>query len=634
MFRLNLIIFCICLLLPILGLEAQTLLWQEDFGTGIPNTWTSADINGNGVNWTYCENHEATPTATCPGIFDGTANNQDGFTSTSIDNGFAVFDSDAHGLIIHNAYLQAPDFDFTDQSEVWITFEYQIGVFQNPTPSNMVLEIKEAGNFWEPIDITNIQIGNSPKPEFIRWSRNPELAIIDISAYAAGKEIQLRWRWVGSFEFYWALDDIKIYDGDPRALFLSEVDFEMACFNSFAPNFKTPQSQVESFPLLTDVFNRGYLPANDAQLKTNIFAGISNAYSKSVSLPLLESQSLTQNIFVDSFPPLLDEIAIYNGSYSIGPLENDPTPENNDESFQFWVTENTFAKEPGPSVYTRPSDANWGTAEHDWAWGNIYHVPHGNGYEVASISFSIGPSNGQYFYDIAQTTVSIILYEWDDQNQDGRVQLEERTIVGLKIYTIEGNETDLSYLTVNFNSEEVPLKDDTDYIAMVDFQAQSSAADIEIGSYILMDYGSTVYASQQLGSARFPTAIWIRDGSSDVFETQGLGFNVIPSITMDIRPLGTPVNDRAEYKMDFKVYPNPSSKQVTVQFDENQDFSENSNLLIFNTLGQIVHSIPWKTTDGNFKNVALDGLNNGIYQLRLSTESHKDIFVGKVLVLR
>ena len=68
-----------------------------------------------------------------------------------------------------------------------------------------------------------------------------------------------------------------------------------------------------------------------------------------------------------------------------------------------------------------------------------------------------------------------------------------------------------------------------------------------------------------------------------------------------------------EYQtLDFKLYPNPASSQITIELEGMQ------KVMVYNALGQTILN---KEADSNMMQLDLSGLENGLYWVKVMTQN-------------
>lgn len=175
---------------------SESLLpFNEDFSDGtLPSCWQNIDQASSGQVWSF-EN---------PG---GRS-----LSSTSGSNGFAILDSDYYGSgNSQDAELISPLLDLSIYSGVTLNFEHYYNHYTGSL-AELFYSI-DGGNTWTIIDSWSSTIGSSATPSIFNQ---------DISGYVAGKsEVYFKWKYQGSYGWYWIIDDISISgvsSGEPVAL--------------------------------------------------------------------------------------------------------------------------------------------------------------------------------------------------------------------------------------------------------------------------------------------------------------------------------------------------------------------------------------------------------------------------------
>jgi len=158
-----------------------TLPFTEDFSDGsLPNCWTIVDNQGNGQVWQF--NNPANRT----------------INTATASNGFAILDSDNYGVgNTQNADLTTPSLDLSDFTSVNLTFQHY---YYHYTGSSANLSYStNGGSTWTTIQTWTLSTDNAAT-----FSQ-------DLTAQLAGQSnVKFRWKYIGSYAWYWAVDDISI----------------------------------------------------------------------------------------------------------------------------------------------------------------------------------------------------------------------------------------------------------------------------------------------------------------------------------------------------------------------------------------------------------------------------------------
>lgn len=189
--------------------------YTEDFSSGaLPYCWSQVDHQGSGELWQFNN----------PG-------NVDADTPTG-NNGFAIFDSDHYGSgHSQNCDLVTPTFDFTYFTNIDIGFSYYYRHVSSNSKGTFSFST-DNGNSWVKVfDLTY----TSTNPEYYS-----DDMLGDLEQQLAGKsQVKFKWNYVGTYAWYWAIDDFWItaeripVEDDIYVSNTTVANSEQACFNAF-----------------------------------------------------------------------------------------------------------------------------------------------------------------------------------------------------------------------------------------------------------------------------------------------------------------------------------------------------------------------------------------------------------------
>jgi hypothetical protein len=584
-------------------LSAQNVLLSEDFANGIPADWTNEDVSGNGVIWTWCNDPAAGQGDGCPAIWNDQINQQMPFAAETATNGFVTVDSDAAGgAVTHTSELTIAPQDFSAQDAVWIAFQAHIGVFAFSAEENAILRVSnDGGTNWD----TYIVFPGLTTGE--RWSANPEQIQLDISATAAGESnVLIQWQWTGNWEYNWNLDDVFIYDADPRPA----NDMRVNNFHAVAPNFATPASQVTPFGFIADIQNLGAQPQQDATLSVSISDAGGEVFSDELVYTLVGTDSTAENVFFENeFTPAMMPGA-YTGQYELTLGEADANPEDNVRPFSFIVTDTLFQRDSGEGLGgTRPADDN------DFSYGNVYYVANGENLFARYVTF--GVSN---FDEVAGFAVSTLLYEWTgDLDGDGQAAGDELTgPIAFNSYAFTGEEEGpLVTIPVDIDNNFPALQDDTYYIIVVQFAPDDDDSDLFLSTTSDIDYSASNFYQDSVGNKAIP---YVALDVSNVgeFSLVGFGLDNIPVVRLSV---GSATNNTVAQlpENSLEIMPSPANTQFQAIVNL-ETAAQEVTATLFSANGQVVETrnlsnIQQTTLDYNVSN-----LPAGNYYLRLQTE--------------
>ncbi|MEL6635347.1 MAG: T9SS type A sorting domain-containing protein [Bacteroidota bacterium] len=610
---------------------AQTPFFSEDFsGSGLPTSWSTRNLNGSSqALWTWCAEHSSSddPPIGCPLIFDDIVNRQDPFGATTANNGFLVFDSDFYffqGIADrHNSVITSPIINCLDKTQVWLKFESHIGVFNRETRENAVVEVSTDGVNWtgfEVVDLRPLSFGD-PDPGITGWSLNPEVTVLDLSAVAATQEeVQIRWRWDGEAEFYWAIDDVALYESDPAPLFIPQHDLRLTNFYAVAPNQVTPLSQVDRFGFLADIKNDGLQDQTGVELLVTVRhqGDDVEVYRETKTVADIDRGELRQNILFDGAGYLPDRLGVYEITYTISADSTDGRPENNVVNYFFEVSDRTFAKEEGILSYTAPVGVWEEDANHSWGWGNYFYCPKGLGFVASSVQFSIGGP----LSNLADEFIDFNLYQWrDNDDQDGNCQIEERLLLGTSRYRITGFEEPGVFYDAPFGDVDgIELDDDGEYIVMLEFNAPNDSDDLEIAYNNSTNYGGQFLRSDLLGPTRHGSFVWIGNPDSTTFLSFGFGASFVPCLRLNLDlNVGTQEGPSLLAGHQLQLSPNPAREHIRVGI-QLEEPSDRIHLSLWNALGTQQQDWQFDRVAHQQLTVPISHLAAGVYWLRMDTE--------------
>ncbi len=161
---------------------AGTLALYEEFDSGIPMTWTVVD---GGTDTTGADTWQWCPGGACA---------SDALTGSN--GGYVFSDSDAGGSgSSQDEQLISPAFDLSGATEAAVIFTYY---WRAASGDLAVLQTSTNGIDW------NTQ-GS------LTSGLNGDMAAIDISDVAGAPNVQLRFLYTASWDWYWLLDDVEVY---------------------------------------------------------------------------------------------------------------------------------------------------------------------------------------------------------------------------------------------------------------------------------------------------------------------------------------------------------------------------------------------------------------------------------------
>ncbi|MFP4471771.1 MAG: T9SS type A sorting domain-containing protein, partial [Bacteroidales bacterium] len=164
------------------------LPFSEDFtGQQQPANWQNVDNAGGDLVWQFNN----------PGSRD--------ITGAGFDSDFAILDSDNYGSgAAQDADLITPPIDCSSASSVMLAFDQS---FREYSGSVGTLSVSNNGTDWTVVYTVEESTGYP----------NPAVSVeFDISEVAAGQpQVWVKWNFVGDWAYWWAIDNVQIFEGTP-----------------------------------------------------------------------------------------------------------------------------------------------------------------------------------------------------------------------------------------------------------------------------------------------------------------------------------------------------------------------------------------------------------------------------------
>ena len=161
-------------------LPSTAMPYTVDFNTGVPCTWTTAATSG--ALW-------------APKTFYGTASSINGTP-------FVMVDDDAAGstTITSNSVLQSPSINAAGYDTLYVEFKQY---YRSLTGQKGYVEVLNAAGAWVKIDSMVATSGSWTAPATKKYN---------VTAYqGAAFKARLRFNDGGTYGWYWAVDDFKVY---------------------------------------------------------------------------------------------------------------------------------------------------------------------------------------------------------------------------------------------------------------------------------------------------------------------------------------------------------------------------------------------------------------------------------------
>lgn len=625
--------FLFVFVLSVLHLQAQTVIWGDQSGQG--------DFAGSLAGWTVDTPSPATDSSWLWSS-DGDVGN--GYlalpgtiiNSPTVSNGCAMYDYDFQttggnpptGQTAMISNLISPGIDITGANKSLAVEFYQIfrwfqsAVFGEPYSS--LSFSTDAGDTWSDQINCNPFVLSGNTRTFFGVTNNQVTINVPQEVTAGADSLWVRFTFSGSF-YYWGVDDVMLVERE---------DFDMSTnpFFAIAPNYQTPKTQMNDIGFLIDIQNWGDQPATNVNVNAEILAGDGTSiFSGDNPYGNLDVDSTYEN---DPFPVFFEaqelDPGTYDVSYTVTTDDPDTNSDNDTQSYQFEVTDSIFSKDSGPTHYYELPGANYDPGDvHSLYYGAFYHVPNGDGYFADKAVFSIrGTDNSDI--NLAGSVIAVKLYEFEDANDDRIAQSDERTLMALGIYEITGSENVVDNVN-NVPSLQVvellgtgidvapALKDDTDYILMMEFDSPLDDADLGFGIAVNNDYaGNFVLGDQVDYLPVFST--FVKVGSTDTdFSSGGLGYSTNPVARLAISTSDpTPVHELPGIN-GITLSPNPVKDQLFVNVDAEENIGT-VNIVVFDANGMAIQYDHYDFSGNSNYSLNVSHLAAGQYYLGIKSE--------------
>ncbi len=594
-------------LLVFLGttLQAQVAVpfWSENFTNGFPTGWTTDDASSNNVLWTWCSDPGVgSSLAGCSPLFNDATNEQEPFAAPTAATGFMTLNSDGPGQLAadHVSQLTTTAINCTGKSEVFVKFQNHLGTYTYDADDKALLKVSTDLVNWTPYQVFfGLTTG-------VRWSGNPNTAIVDISSAAANQgTVYLQWEWTGNWEYFWNLDDVEVFDENPTP----RHDLAVSSYFYPASSYAQPASEiaVDTFGFFARVSNNGL---ND-QSKVKLKAWVANSsgavlFADSTTINSLPAGYQDSVIILDKlYAPNVSQ-GTYKIYYAVSADSTDAIQGDNVSVAEFVASASTYAKESAPEQSFRPSGVE------DFA---AYYVC--NYYRTS-------PSSIEKYRAISA--------EFTHTVNDDEIPI---TNVAATLYLLRVNDDiddDLNNIdnTLFFNS--------FDWVGIGEYFANDSTLDdLSLKTVGLLDFSNGLPGIELEEGARYVLAISYGDDSKFVFHTfnddhnyeftstliytdgfSTFGGDVNAVLRLNLALVTTTDNTPLpEYAM--QITPNPATDfvQLNLQLDEAGPVA----ITIADLSGRVIVSDKRNNVQQGQFTYPLQGLAAGNYLARIATKN-------------
>lgn len=363
-------------------------LWSNDFST--PSQWVSANAGTTATpphtagDWTITTNASAGPVAALnPAAF------------TSVANGYAIINSDAAGAsATQNATIvTASSINLSANPNVSLVFQQ---THRRYAESTYVIVSNDNGATWTEFEVNGTMATSTNAP-------NPQQVQVNISSVAGGQAaVKIGFKYIGAYDWFWAVDDVKITQTDDYDLSLNGMYWGTeGPWGARLPYYKMPVDQIAAVKFSGIVQNIGALSQNDV-----VFTATSGTYTGASAQGTLAPNMIdTLDAATDLTPTTVGAYA-FGGAATSGATDAAPT-DNAITNGSFDVSNFVYQRDKG--TYSSGS-FNQGEG---FEVGNIYDIvvdaniyslnvflhPNTNvGAEIYATVYDIDPATGDFIY--------------------------------------------------------------------------------------------------------------------------------------------------------------------------------------------------------------------------------------------
>lgn len=517
----HLLFYCMTIACTALPLLVFTQNPAPFFSETFPNAqafqenWTQGGTNGGPETWKWSN--------TPDGIFNGQAD----FASTTVANGFVIFNSDANGNFEHDVFFTSKAINCSGKSKVFLRCENQYAYFSVGDVSKAEVGVSTDGTtFVYKTILADVEQNDLSDPV--------QVVIVELPEAANQANVFIRFRWRGFFEYTWRIDDIGLFDTNPLPANELVVD------NPLVPtNFATPISQADSVFFAYRLANRGAMAQTNIEIKATVSSDNGSSFSTSEVINELLPAVTDTVVLEEAFVPTA--IGNYTVSYAATQAESDVSPENNSLELSFAITENVFAKDDGIIISaTQPGEV----VDEFWEVGNFYSIIN-EGYEAYEAFISVASQDNQH----QGKSVSVILYKVvPDNNPDF-------------------NDDDLE--VVGFGSYEFTTEENYDPISVELFPVEGElvpGVKLDRGDYLLtIQYTPEMFVPFSAIGYYYDIATVVKNGT---WFLGGFGSEVTSLVRMNIREEGsTRTNEVQLTDKQVRVFPNPANDVLNIKVE-------------------------------------------------------------------
>ncbi len=310
-------------------LEKAVAFWDNDFSTA--SDWVISNAGGSGSpahtlgDWVVTTDINAIPVA---------ALKPAGHTTAA--NGYALINSDAAGAgQTQNATIvTSGTIDCTGKPNVSLIFEQSTRHFQE---LYYVVVSNDNGTTWTDFQVNTSMAVNTN-------SANPSIAQVNISSVAANQaNVKIGFRYVGAYDWFWAVDDVQMVETDNYDLTATGYYWGVeGTWGARLPYYQTPIAQINPIHFAGLVENIGAMTQSDVTFNAAIASAGYNGTSPQGTLAPNEADTFD---IAATFTPAASVASFaVVGATASGQTDANPT-DNAAPALTFATTQSTYARD-------------------------------------------------------------------------------------------------------------------------------------------------------------------------------------------------------------------------------------------------------------------------------------------------
>ena len=535
-------------------------LWQNDFS--VQTDWATGNAGSTGTPPHTAGDWEIT---TDLGSANQTASAQianlvpAGHTTAA--NGYAIINSDAAGGgQTQNAWIYyTGNIDLTGQPSVVLTFQQTHRRFAETT---FVIYSLDGGTTWIEVEVNADMVVNTN-------TTNPDQVQVNLSSQIGNQaSVKIGFKYLGDWDWFWAIDDVKIVTPEDYDLEMSNVYWgSTGAWGDRLPYYQIPLAQVAPINFGGIVSNLGALNQSDVVFTAALASG---AYTgTSIPSTVLAGSFDTLEVTAALTPPA--SVANHVVNLSASSAATDAAPANNAITSAATISVNNY-------IYARDKGAITGgsfNGGNGFEVGNIFDIVSTADIKAIDVVINSAATAGREFY--------VRLYSIDPATGDFQFVDESNPYT---LTTANLGQT----VSLPFINGAATLNAGEPYLAV----AGSYGGDTLVNDLVVATSGLS----------QIQTSFYF-----DMTDQTWYYTTSTPMVRMNFNPSAS-INE-VENAFGLNVYPNPASDVINVTLNKEVTATVN----VVDVTGKVVKT---STINGTTTSINTAGLSSGVYYVNIT----------------